>query len=211
MLQNGGIIPLRLKTQPIIPLVYGDALSYMEMVAKLTQKVNEVIENVNNIEVDILNSANSYTDSKIREALSDVSNAVNEVNEIKKELETNYTEFTNLTNAQMVLLGNRIDSVHRRIDDTIIAVNERTDLAIAQNNSYILSNISQYLSQIKVVNFFTGESVSVQSMFDYLSMLHVDNSLNYDTLISKGITYNTLVGVDMTYTQMVLYGADLIG
>ena len=189
---QSGITPLRLKTQPIIPLVYGDALSYMEMVAKLTQKVNEVIDNVNAIEVDILNDANSYTDSQVQEALSDVSKTVNEIISLKEELERNYSEFTNLTNAQLVLLGNRIDSTNKRIDETIVAVNEYTNLAIDQNNSYILSNLSQYLSQVKVINFFTGESVSIQGMIDYLAMLHVENALNYDMLIDNSVTYNTI-------------------
>ena len=207
---QSGITPLRLKTQPIIPLVYGDALSYMEMVAKLTQKVNEVIENVNAIEVDILNDANSYTDNKVQEALSDVSKTVDEIISLKEELERNYSEFTKLTNSHLVLLGDRIDSTNKRIDETIIAVNEYTNLAIDQNNSYILSNLSQYLSQIKIINFFTGESVSVQEMIDYLAMLHVDNSLSYELLIDKSISYNTLIGNNMTYTQMVLHGNELV-
>ena len=209
-LQSGNISPLRLKTQPIIPLVYSDALSYMEMVAKLTQKVNEVIENMNTIEVDILSDANSYTDNKVKEALSDVSKTVNDIISLKEELERNYTEFTKLTNAHLVLLGDRIDSTNKRIDETIVAVNEYTNLAIDQNNSYILSNLSQYLSQVKVINFFTGESVSVQGMIDYLAMLHVDNSLSYELLIDKSISYNTLIGNNMTYTQMVLHGNELV-
>lgn len=207
----GGITPLKMQTQPIIPLVYGDALSYMEMVAKMTQKVNEVIGKVNNIQVDVFNESKEYTDEQIRKGLVGIGEAVKEVELLKHELENQYTEFSKFTNAQLTLFNGRIDDTNKRVDDAITALGERTDLAIDQNNSYLLGVMSSFLSQIKVVNFFTGNSVSVQDMLDYLSMLHVDNSMNYDYLVDLRMDYNTLSGIDMTFTQMVLFGKDLIG
>ena len=42
------IRPFRFFANKVLPLVYDDSLSYYEVLAKLTGKVNEVIENVNN-------------------------------------------------------------------------------------------------------------------------------------------------------------------
>lgn len=39
--------PLRYWTQPILPLTFDDSLSYMELLAKISAKLNEVIEVVN--------------------------------------------------------------------------------------------------------------------------------------------------------------------
>ena len=206
-----GILPVKMVTQPIIPLVYSDALSYLEIVSKLTQKVNEVIDNVNNIQTDILTDANAYTDNSVREALGSVSKAVQEIKNLKSELQTQYGEFVRLTNSQIVVFDRHLSNLNKRIDDTIIGINKRTDLAIQQNNEYIINNLGSYLSQIRVVNFFTGEKVSIQNMFDYMGMLHVDKAMTYEYLVDKRMTYNTLASINMTYTQMVLYGKDLVG
>lgn len=202
----GDISLIKLKTNPIIPLVYSDSLSYLETLAKITQKTNEVITRVNGLQLDILEQANAYTDTAIANALKNVDDAVNEVKLVKREIEKMYDDFTKLTDSKLLLLSNRIDSVNKRIDDVIISINERTDLAIKQNNEYILNEISKFLSRIKVINYFTGASVTVQEMLDYLSLLHVNNALTYDALIVKNISYTELANLNTTYTDLVLNG-----
>lgn len=202
----GDIGLIRHRVSPIMPLVYSDTLSHLETLGKITQKTNEVITKVNGLQLDILEQANTYTDNAIANALKSVDNAVNEVNLVKREIEKAFDDYTNLTNSKLLLLGNRIDSVNKRIDDVIISINERTDLAIKQNNEYILKEVSKFLSRTKVVNYFTGASVTVQEMFDYLSLLHVGNSLTYDDLIDKNITYTELANLLTSYTNLVLNG-----
>lgn len=51
------IHPIHFFTQKILPLVYDDSLSYYEVLAKLTSKINEVITNVNDNLADYIRAA----------------------------------------------------------------------------------------------------------------------------------------------------------
>lgn len=214
--------------QKVIPLVYDDSLSYYESVCKLVAKINEMVDALNNISLDVIGEANKYTDTAINNALEDVDKRLGEVNEIKEallqqytetiaeankikeELNREYAEFEKLTNAQLLLFNDRMDKYDKEIDDVVVGVNARTDLAIQQNNDYIMSEIGKGYVDIKVRNYFTGLSTTLQDMFDYLATLHIDNSIVYNDLVSKQLTFNTLVSRDVKYTELALYGGALL-
>ena len=197
-------------THRVLPLVYDDALSHIESLARFSYKLNEVIDTCNNMSNDIINEVNSYTDQKVAETFAKIDKAVKEIYVLKNELDENYKEFSKLTNAQLQMFNKRLEAVGYRIDDTIVAINERTDLAIEQNNERIFSELGKSLSRIKITNYFTGGSVSVQEMFDYLALLHVDNAFVYSTLIGKNITYTELASRSIKFTDLVLHGSELI-
>lgn len=201
---------VRHRCHKTLPLVYDEALSYYESVCKLTAKINEMVEVLNNVTVDVLDDAYAYTDKAVADGLADVNKSVEEVYSVRDELNAQYAEFMRLTNAQLLLFNNRMNGFNKQISDAVVGVNARTDLAIQQNNEYLLEELSKGLVDVKVVNFFTGQTVGIQSMFDYLAMLHVDGSIDYDGLIAKGLTYTALVGKDITYTDLVLHGSTLL-
>lgn len=197
-------------THRVLPLVYDDALSHIETLARFSYKLNEVIDMCNNISDNIINEVNAYTDQKVAETFAKIDEAVKEIYALKSELDNDYKDFTKVTNAQLQLFNQRLEAVGYRIDDTIIAINERTDLAIEQNNERIFGELGKSLSKIKVLNYFTGATVSVQEMFDYLALLHLNGAFVYNTLIGKNITYTELASRNITFTDLVLHGAELI-
>lgn len=215
--------------QKILPLVYDDSLSYYETLCKFRAKLDEVIKALNDISVDILADAYAYTDKKIAEQQSTMDTLVAElralVAETKEELEDiiddatiefdskinelgrQYRDFTNSVNANIILINRKIDEVNQHIDSSIIGVNARTDLAIAQNNEYIFDIIQNNLpTELKVTNMFTGARVSIQEMFNYLGSLHIDDGLTYTDMVSRDKTYNQLVSLNITYTDLILHG-----
>ena len=92
----------------------------------------------------------------------------------------------------------------------INAVNARTDLAIEQNNEYLLSHMEEYLSGIKVLNALTGIRVSIQDMFNFLCSLHASDSISYTNLAAANNTYTQLANYGMTYTQLAMNGSNII-
>lgn len=194
----------------VLPLTYDNTLSVLEFLAKVQNKLNEVIDTVNNISVDILGQANAYTDAKVAEALMSVNEAVEEVYSVRNELLEQYNEFTNLTNAQLQIFNARLRAVDARIDDVIISVNEYTDLAIEQNNDFIYQNLAKELANVKVLNYFTGAYVSVQEMFDYLAQFHLENAITYAQLASRDKTYDELIALNITYTELATQGGNYI-
>lgn len=105
-----------------------------------------------------------------------------------------------------IYVDNSILAMQRYVDDSVANANEYTNNQIEQNNEYLLNQMQTYLSQIKVINFFTGEKVSVQNMFDYLASLHTTDSLDYDTMATRAKTYTELAAFNKTYTELVMSG-----
>ena len=188
---------------PILPLVYSEALSYMEALAQYREKLNGVIEALNSFSSEVLSEANAYTDNKVNAQTDFVNNAVQELNQLAIRLER---EFNDLVES----VGEDIDKIRAETEASIQASNYRTDLRIAQNNEWILEHMSEELAQIKVRNYFTGELISVQDMFDYLAQFHLENSLTYNQLYAKNKTYTELLNLHITYTQLVTNGNVII-
>lgn len=196
---------------PILPTVYDDSLSYYESVCKLVNKVNELVDFINNIKLDIFAESKAYTDSAILALEGRVTQAVKDVEQIQKDLILQYDNFENQTTMQLNRFDERLIEMSDRINDIVGVVNARTDLAIKQNNEYIFKQIEDnILSNISVINYFTGESVTVQDMFNYLATLHLDNALTYAVLVTKAITVDYLINKNLTYTQLAKNGGTLL-
>lgn len=72
----------RIWCQKILPLVYEDSLSYYEVLCKVTNKLNEVINNVNNIPEIIKEYT---TEEKLREVLTEIFNELKKVIAVANE------------------------------------------------------------------------------------------------------------------------------
>lgn len=199
------------KCQPILPAVYEDSLSYYESICNLIAKINELVDAVNNIKVDILDEANAYTDEEIRKMESRVNDAVNSVIALKQEIENEFDDFKNITQETLNEFSEKIDLLYDHVNDIVYSINARTDLVIKQNNEFIFKEIeNNILKNITVLNYFTGENVSVQEMFNYLSMFHIENAMTYAMLYTKNITVDFLVGKRITYTDLVRNGNTIL-
>lgn len=196
--------------EPILPTVYSKALSYEDMIGKLVVSINKVIEQINNVTTDAVEQSKLYTDSKFNELIDDVNQAVAEVNAVKNDLSQDYQNFITVVNAQLTVFNNEIRKLDDRLEIGLIGANAYTNFAISQNNDYLLAEVSKGLSNVKVVNYFTGQRVSVQEMFDYLAQFHLDNAISYTQLIAREKTYTQLADLNITYTELALNGYTLI-
>lgn len=188
----------------------------------ILNKVKELEARIVGIQDEIFARAKTYIDEQLLPYQRQIEELKADVNHFKLDVQTAISDFTAsiterqaefeaLVNAQVALFNSRIDALHDELINSIAAVNARTDLAIAQNNDYIFDVLAPYIfSQVKVLNFFTGERVSVQAMFDYLANLHVDDGINYTTLAARAKTYTQLAALDITYTDLVLHGNTLV-
>lgn len=184
-------------------------------------KLKELNQRVDDITEDIAAKVYEEAVKYIDEHLADV---IAEFNQLKIDVEADIKQieddFDGLNQQFLDLAGDfdtlaatveyKINQLRLYIDGQIAGVNLRTDAAIAANNDYILGQMSQFLSQIKVLNYFTGEYVSIQDMFDYLASLHVTDGIDYADLASRNKTYTELAAYNMTYTDLVLHGNSII-
>ena len=164
-------------------------------------------------------------DKRLDEALQTLSTQIyNQVMEdIKPELKSLKDEMTLIENSFTSLRGefaaldqefddfktyvdNSILAMQRYVDDSVANAYEYTNNQIEQNNEFLLQEMESRLSEVKVINFFTGEKISVQGMFDYLASLHTSDSIDYDTMAARAKTYTELAAFNKTYTDLVMSG-----
>lgn len=175
----------------------------LQQVKKNVDKIASLQEQVDGY----LNAANAYTDQKFAEVLQ----VVNEQLVVfRNELQADYEQFVTQTDNNIQVLQGDFNQLRRDMDAQIIGVNARTDAAIEQNNEYLEELFSSGKFQQRFINYFTGESVTGQEMFDYLAQFHLTNAIDYDTLARRNNTYDQLVALVITYTQLATDGGALI-
>lgn len=195
---------------PILPFEYGDSLSYLEEVGHLVAKVNEVVNAINNISVEILNEAKAYTDEENQKQIAIIDKAVSDVANLAADLNRQFDNFTRVVNDNLVIMTNRINGFS---DDLTAGLNESHQFAltaIAQNNEYLMDELSKGLLNVKVVNYFTGELVTIQDMFDYMAQFHLGNAITADELRDAEITAIAFTNLHMTAADFVRNGKSII-
>lgn len=150
-------------------------------------------------------NAEAYVDEKLADVMSQFSQLKDAVDSLSDQFEGLETAF----NAFTALVNRKIEVIQNTLDSRIAGVNARTDALIASNNEFLISEMGRYLNQITVTNYFTGLDTTIQDMFNYLAMLHLNDSITYATMAQRAKTYTYLVNLNMTYTNLVMHGNTL--
>ena len=192
---------------PVLPTVFDDSLSYLELVSKLYNKLEEIIKEVNDIDKDAIDAA--------------LNEMRNEIQQFEAQIQVQYqqldakfqTQYEELNNAVLDLADATAQSLHD-LDVKIYNLGESLkdimDLKIEENNEYIFQSIASEIIGIKVLNYFTGDKVTVQEMFDYLAQLHAADGIRVSELILKQKTVDELIALNFTYTQLAMNGKNII-
>lgn len=173
-------------------------------------KIKELEARVDGIDESILSKAKAYTDEQLAGYQAQVDALRVELQAQYDAVERDFDRLQSSINVSLRQMEIRIDELRADMVANINAVNERTDLAIAQNNVYILNELARFLSGIQVLNALTGTEMSLQEMLNYLCTLHMTDAITYTTLASKNNTYTQLAGYNMTYTQLAMNGNNII-
>ena len=150
-------------------------------------------------------NAEAYVDEKLAAVIAQFNQLKNDVNALSDQFEGLETAFDAFT----ALVDRKIEVIQNTLDSRIAGVNARTDALIASNNEFLLAEMGRDLNQITVTNYFTGLDTTIQDMFNYLAMLHLNDSITYATMAQRAKTYTYLVNLNMTYTNLVMHGNTL--
>ena len=173
----------------------------------LLNKMKELEGRLDGILEEALKLTKEYVDTRLSEYQA-------QIVQIRKEIQA-VSDRTDELSAEMVQqvmrLEGLISDAEREAERLFIIANNRTDLQIERNNEYIFREIEDnILANITVINYFTGERVTVQNMFDYLASLHLENAITYNGLRDKNLTYTELVAKSISYTELVKNGGTLL-
>lgn len=192
---------------PVLPTTFSNSLSYLEMVSKLYNKLEEVIAEVNDIDQDAIEAA-------LDEMREEIASFKIETDAKYAELDEKYQTLYAELNDSIIDLADSTAASLEELDGKIYALGESLkdimDIKIEENNEYIFNTIGSEIIGIKVLNYFTGEKVTIQEMFDYLAQLHATDGITVTELINKQKTVNALIALKFTYTQLAQNGKNII-
>lgn len=185
------------------------------------KKVQELNINLDSLEERVkqtsIEASKEYVDSRLAEVFEDFAELSQEVADLRQyfdrqvaSLENNYSVFITSVRNELDRMSRRIDDFDQTIKNDIIGVNALTDLKIQQNNAYILDEVAKGVVNVRVINFFTGERVTVQEMFDYLCGLHATDTPTVQEMIDTNKTVGELIALNHTIGDWVRYGKQYI-
>ena len=173
----------------------------------LLNKMKELEGRLDGIVEETLALTKSYVDNRLETYQSQIESIRREIAEVSQRTDTLSAHVA----YEVLRLEAKISDAERKAESLFIIANNRTDLQIQRNNEYIFREIEDnILGNITVINYFTGERMTVQGMFDYLASLHLQNAITYNGLRDKNLTYTELVAKSITYTELVKNGATLL-
>ena len=173
----------------------------------LLNKMKELEGRLDGILEEALKLTKEYVDTRLSDYQAQITQIRKEIQAVSDRTDELSAEIVQ----QVARLEGLISDAERKAESLFIIANNRTDIKIERNNEYIFREIEDnILANITVINYFTGERVTVQNMFDYLASLHLENAITYNGLRDKNLTYTELKAKSITYTELVKNGAILL-
>ena len=169
-----------------------------EMDARIDEMYDTILE-------EAIAATEEYVDNKMGDLLAEFA-------DLKSDFVVLTNNFNSL-NAEFIQLKNTTESkltaLENEIAAAVVGINQRTDLLLQNMYDQIFSDLSTQLSHIKVINYFTGEQTSIQDMFNYLAMLHLNDSIDYDTMAYRAKTYTQLAALNINFENLIAHGNTL--
>lgn len=151
----------------------------------------------------ILADSKEYTDAAIAEKYGEFQQQYN-------ELLTQIDQFQTAVDNTLKGFQDQFNDYKEKTTAEVLSAKAYTDVAIKQNNDYLLEEITKQSIGIKVLNPFTGERVPIQDMLDYLSDFHMQNAILVNTLVGRNNTVNQMIAYNATCTDLAINGATIV-
>lgn len=203
------IKPFRFWCQKIVPLVYDDALSYYEVLCKVTAKLNEVIESYNNIELNLEEQLNQLAgdlqaqmaqyDQKLANLQQNVNNQIdalgtyvdNEIANNKEWVVNQIQQFESTLNPMIsAMIQDKVAELESQIAQiqlTVSSNNYNLKLWVQWEIAKLIKQIPE-ITSVMTYSPVTSKLVPVQQSLDDL----------YGALRYFGLTAGQYAGLELT-------------
>ena len=185
---------------PILPITYTDSISPYDQMCRMAQKINEVIQALNDIDSDFknyvdaqINDLRDYVDTQNVEQSISLTNMINNVDsKYQNWINTTYNNFVNETNDKFTAVYAHITDVTQEIYEY---VNNADDIIKALMYQEI-DKLKKYID-----NSIMGKILIYDPTRGYKNPLNVVIEHVYDTLRYWGYTAQGFDGCGVTCTE----------
>ena len=170
-------------------------------------------EALDNIEDRVYNHVMETVQPQIDEIKGEVTALSNSFDLFKTEVRNAITDFENTVNDQIADLERRFLQLINTVNALVNQAKLYSDIQNENLYNRIVDDINNGvigIGDVKVINYITGETMTIQQMFNYLCIFHLTNPITYTQLALKGISYSALAALNLTYTDVIVNGNVLI-
>lgn len=187
----------------------------------ILQKILDYEARLEGIVEEAVSQANAYTDQQIAQFRNDFNDLVAQVEqEVADMLSTvdgaierltqEQQEFIETATTQIDAINEHVDTLEASISASLDGMRAYTNQAIRDNNQMLYDYIESALIDVHVVDYFTGQEIAIQDMFDKLAQFHLQNALTYNQFANKEVTYAELSALNATYAGLISNAGGLI-
>ena len=165
---------------------------------------------IGNKVAELENVSNAYTDEQIKALRAEL---LAEMDKLYQQLNKEFAALSSDFDAVQAALKKDLEDMQYQLDAGLSSIAPRINQAIKEYDTYIKAYINSQLIDVQVINYFTGEKVSIQVMFDTLARFNVTNGLTYQQLADRGYTYQEMIDIckreNRTYGDIVMNAATI--
>lgn len=176
----------------------------------ILKRITEIETQIKTIKEEIEGEIFEWVQEQLAPYEEQLNALIEEVNNLSEDVHETLSAYDERINQIQRGLNEQIANIERELQDAVVALSSLMDTKIESNNIWLLNEISENVGSLfMVINPFTGESVSIQSMVDTLSAFHIVDGIDYDTMNTRALTYAQFNALNITYSDLLLHGNTL--
>ena len=176
----------------------------------ILKRIAEIETQIKTIKEEIEGEIFEWVQEQLAPYEEQLNALIEDVNNLSEHVEETLSAYDERINAIQRGLNEQIANIERELQDAVVALSSLMDTKIESNNIWLLNEISENVGSLfMVINPFTGDSVSIQSMVDTLSAFHIVDGIDYDTMNTRALTYAQFNALNITYSDLLLHGNTL--
>ena len=173
----------------------------------LLNRIKKIEEQIQGIKDEIEAEIFDWVVEQLKPFETELNNLIKDVKDLSEEVDTTLAAYDARITALQNQVNDFIAQVQRDLQAQATALSDLMDTKIENNNITLMAEITENVGDLfLVLNPFTGLYVTIQQMVDYLSALHINDGIDYDTMNTRALTYNQFNALSMDYTQLTLHG-----
>lgn len=176
----------------------------------LLKRIKKIEEQIKGIKEEIEAEIFAWVQEQLAPYEEKLNQLIKEVNDLSEEVDDTLIAYDQRITDVEDAVNDFIADVQRQLIEQASALSDLMDLKIENNNITLMAEITENVGDLFVVlNPFTGTTVTIQQMIDYLSSLHINDGIDYDTMNTRALTYNDFNALSIDYTNLTLHGNTL--
>lgn len=176
----------------------------------ILKRIAEIETQIKTIKEEIEDEIFEWVQEQLAPYEEQLNALIEDVNNLSEHVDETLSAYDERINQIQRGLNEQIANIERELQDAVVALSSLMDTKIESNNIWLLNEISENVGSLfMVINPFTGDSVTIQSMVDTLSAFHITDGIDYDTMNTRALTYAQFNALNITYSDLLLHGNTL--